>query len=271
MTAILHKSTLPSSLPRASSLSPSKPISFLGLSSTKSVLFGGFGPVRLGSKTKLVIKTSAFRNNNVTSEEMARFFEQEATVASSSTLDDLQGWEATLNRLSKWVAAVAFVAIILLRHDLGSLWFFMGSIINAILSIMLKRVFNQERPVATLRPDPGMPSNHAQAFSFIAVFAILSIVDWLGVNESSLILSAVVLTIGSYLSWLRVSQRLHTVSQVLVGAAVGSVFCTLWYWSWNAVMVEALISYPWVRVIVVLGTIAISVGYAMALQFMSMS
>lgn len=75
---------------------------------------------------------------------------------------------------SKWLVAALFAAIILLRHDAEALWTAMGSVINAILSIVLKRILNQERPIATLRPDPGMPSSHAQSIFFIVIFAALS-------------------------------------------------------------------------------------------------
>ncbi|CAH8385079.1 unnamed protein product [Eruca vesicaria subsp. sativa] len=43
--------------------------------------------------------------------------------------------------------------------------------------------------------------------SFISVFAVLSVIEWLGTNEIRL----------------RVSQKLHTSSQVAVGGFVGSV------------------------------------------------
>lgn len=75
---------------------------------------------------------------------------------------------------SKWLVAALFAAVILLRHDAEALWTAMGSVINAVLSIVLKRILNQERPIATLRPDPGMPSSHAQSIFFTVVFVALS-------------------------------------------------------------------------------------------------
>lgn len=67
-----------------------------------------------------------------------------------------------------------FGSIILLRHDGAALWAVIGSISNSALSVVLKRILNQERPATTLRSDPGMPSSHAQSISFISVFAVLS-------------------------------------------------------------------------------------------------
>uniref|UniRef100_A0A2P2JKG4 Phosphatidic acid phosphatase type 2/haloperoxidase domain-containing protein n=1 Tax=Rhizophora mucronata TaxID=61149 RepID=A0A2P2JKG4_RHIMU len=154
---------------------------------------------------------------------------------------------------SKWIVTALFSAVILWRHDAEALWAAMGAVVNAILSVTLKRILNQERPFSTLGSDPGMPSSHAQTFFYAVLFAIMSIVKWLGINELSMTLSAIALALGSYLSWLRVSQRLHTISQVVVGAAVGSIFSIFWHWTWNAVVLKAFVSYLWVRIVVVLG------------------
>ncbi|CAH2064438.1 unnamed protein product [Thlaspi arvense] len=148
------------------------------------------------------------------------------------------GIEAIVNRLSKWVVSALFASIILLRHDGTALWGIIGSVSNSALSIALKRILNQERPATTLRTDPGMPSSHAQSISFISVFAVLSVMEWLGTSKVSLLLSGFILALGSYFIRLRVSQKLHTSSQVVVGAIVGSVFCVLWYTTWNSLLLE---------------------------------
>ncbi|PKI70019.1 hypothetical protein CRG98_009622 [Punica granatum] len=137
----------------------------------------------------------------------------------------------------------------------------MGSVINAMLSVVLKRILNQERPVSNLRSDPGMPSSHAQSFFFMVVFAVLSIFEWLGVNGFSVTLGVLLLAIGGYFSWLRVSQQLHTISQVVVGAVLGSVFCGLWYWSWIAVVSGAFNSILWVRILLIVGAVGFAVGF----------
>lgn len=50
----------------------------------------------------------------------------------------------------------------------------MGSVLNTVLSVTLKQILNQERPVSALRSGPGMPSSHAQSIFFTVVFTILS-------------------------------------------------------------------------------------------------
>lgn len=62
-------------------------------------------------------------------------------------------------------------------------------------------------------------------------------------------------------SWLRVSQRLHTISQIGVGAAVGSLFSILWYLFWKAIVSEAFASYLWVQIVVIFGAAAFCLGF----------
>lgn len=75
---------------------------------------------------------------------------------------------------SKWLVAAVFGIILLLRHDGEALWAASGSVVNAGLSTVLKRVLNQERPVSTIRSDPGMPSSHAQSIFYTVMFCIVS-------------------------------------------------------------------------------------------------
>uniref|UniRef100_A0A0D3DS30 Phosphatidic acid phosphatase type 2/haloperoxidase domain-containing protein n=2 Tax=Brassica oleracea var. oleracea TaxID=109376 RepID=A0A0D3DS30_BRAOL len=111
--------------------------------------------------------------------------------------------ESIFNRLSKWVVSALFASIILLRHDGTALWAIIGSVSNSALSVFLKRLLNQARPATTSRTDPGMPSSHAQSISFISVFAVLSVMEWLGTNEVSLFLIMLILALGSYFIRLR--------------------------------------------------------------------
>lgn len=92
------------------------------------------------------------------------------------------------------------------------------------------------------------------------MFAV-TVVEKLGINELTIALSVLTLAFGAYLSWLRVSQQLHTISQVAVGGVLGSIFSILWFWLWNAIVLKAFISYLWVQIIVVLGAIGSCVGF----------
>ncbi|GAA0163828.1 protein modifying enzyme [Lithospermum erythrorhizon] len=183
--------------------------------------------------------------------------EQEGLIDKST-----RGQEATLNSLSKWAVATLFGAIILWRHDPEALWAALGSILNAGLSVILKRILNQERPVSSSKSDPGMPSSHAQSIFFTSIFVIMSMVEYFELNELTASLSAVILAIGSYFSWLRVSQKLHTISQVTVGAILGSIFSFLWFWSWKAIVLDAFESSLSVRIIVLLSAAVMCLGFS---------
>ncbi|XP_028548569.1 uncharacterized protein LOC110113651 isoform X5 [Dendrobium catenatum] len=95
-------------------------------------------------------------------------------------------FEATLNRLSKWLVAALFGLVILWKHDAEALWAAMGSVMNAWLSTILKRLLNQDRPSA-LRSDPGMPSSHAQSIFYAGVFSVASweavFLSWNGLGD----------------------------------------------------------------------------------------
>jgi dolichyldiphosphatase len=62
-------------------------------------------------------------------------------------------------------------------------------------------------------------------------------------------------------SWLRVSQGLHTLNQVTVGAAVGSAFGALWFVLWHSLVQEALASSLLLHNAVILGSAVFCVAF----------
>ncbi|CAL0331880.1 unnamed protein product [Lupinus luteus] len=195
--------------------------------------------------------------------ESIQVFEQEAYIDGSTQFRSkfFTQLESKFNRLSKWVVIALFSVFVLWRHDAEALWFATGSVLNALLSVLLKHILNQERPT-TSKSDPGMPSSHAQSIFFTASFVILSSVEWTGLNLFTIAAGGLVVASGSYFSYLRVSQQLHTMSQVVVGAAIGSIFSSLWYRLWNAFVLDAFISCIWVRVVMLLlGSAGIYLGF----------
>lgn len=234
---------------------------FLHLRTRKTSSLGGILTDKTGVRdsSRTMIKTSVLKESR-DRDDGIQALEQEVEGFIDGSIR-VQGFESTLNRLSKWLVSALFGGVILWRPDAEALWMAMGSIVNAVLSVGLKRLLNQERPVAGLKSDPGMPSSHAQSIFFTVVFAIASLLEWLGINELSVGISVLALAFGSYLSWLRVSQKLHTMNQILVGAVVGSIFSVLWYLSWDAVVLEAFSSSLWVRVIVLLACAGFGLGF----------
>jgi len=60
---------------------------------------------------------------------------------------------------------------------------------------------------------------------------------------------------------LRVSQGLHTFSQVAAGAAVGFFFSIFWFLSWDAFVLKAFISSLSVRIVVIMAAAAFCLGF----------
>ncbi|PHT56611.1 Lipid phosphate phosphatase epsilon 1, chloroplastic [Capsicum baccatum] len=142
------------------------------------------------------------------------------------------------SKLSKWLMAAVFGIILLWRHDMEALWATSGGVLNACLSIALKRILNHERPVSTLRSDPGMPSSHAQSIFYTVAFCIISMVKYIGFNGITAVTGVLIFAMGSYFSWLRVLQQLHTLNQVIVGAVLGFCFSIFWFWLWDAIVLN---------------------------------
>ncbi|RWW88904.1 hypothetical protein BHE74_00002204 [Ensete ventricosum] len=242
-----HASKIPILTPRLGSNSKSH---FSG----RSTVSGG-----RGSMTELTRMAALGSDQDIEEDTALGEAEAEAMLRDGpSNLDSDLAWrnlEAILNGTSKWLVAALFGLAILWKHDAEILWAATGSVINAWLSITLKRILNHERPVAGLKPDPGMPSSHAQSIFYIEAFFILSMVNQLGIDTLTVSTGSIALLFGSYLSWLRVSQQLHTYSQILVGALLGSCCGVAWYWLWHSFVLEAFISLLWVRILVVLGSV----------------
>lgn len=171
--------------------------------------------------------------------------------------------EAALNLVSKWLVAAAYVFAGLWKHDVEIMWVFLGAAVSYQLSLFLKRVLNHERPT-DLRSDPGMPSSHAQSLCYAATFLVLSLYHYLGTNYLTMILGPAALSVAFYLSWLRVSQRLHTLNQVMVGAAVGSAFGALWFVLWRSLVQEAVASSPSAKIAAILVSAATCVSLIFA-------
>ncbi|GJN21971.1 hypothetical protein PR202_gb09495 [Eleusine coracana subsp. coracana] len=107
--------------------------------------------------------------------------------------------EAELNRTSKWLVAGCFFFAALWKHDVEIMWLFLGAIANRILSKVLKKMLNYERPTQALRSDPGMPSSHAQSIFYAATILVLSLFHWVKTNYLSMMLVPTILLAANYL------------------------------------------------------------------------
>ncbi|CAO1939657.1 unnamed protein product [Urochloa humidicola] len=170
--------------------------------------------------------------------------------------------EAALNWASKWLVAGSYAAAVVWKHDAEIMWVLLGASANYLFSLILKKMLNHERPAPDLRSDPGMPSSHAQSICYAATILVLSLYYCLGTNYLTMIIGPATLSMATYLSWPRVSQRLHTLNQVMAGAGLGSAFSALWFVLWRSLVQEALVSSLSTQIVVVLGSTASCVAVA---------
>eukprot|EP00545_Synedropsis_sp_CCMP1620_P008092 CAMPEP_0119007242 /NCGR_PEP_ID=MMETSP1176-20130426/2883_1 /TAXON_ID=265551 /ORGANISM="Synedropsis recta cf, Strain CCMP1620" /LENGTH=209 /DNA_ID=CAMNT_0006959357 /DNA_START=124 /DNA_END=753 /DNA_ORIENTATION=+ len=114
------------------------------------------------------------------------------------------------------VVAGTFFAVLALQRDALMVSFFIGAITNGVLSKVLKKILNQDRPdtpaASIEKPsDKGMPSSHAMSLGFIGTFTMLTL-QW------TQLIIPIYVAISLYY---RVQTRLHTIEQVAVGMAFG--------------------------------------------------
>ena len=123
------------------------------------------------------------------------------------------------------VVAITFYLILAYKRDALMVSFFIGAISNGILSKVLKKLLQQERPadldesaLDLVPSDNGMPSSHAMSLGFIGTFTAL-ILPWTTLPSLIYVIVSLVY---------RVKINLHTVEQILVGITLGSMNGYFW-------------------------------------------
>lgn len=155
------------------------------------------------------------------------------------------------------VAGIFFIALSYQRNAF-MISFFIGAIMNAILSKVLKRFINQTRPQQSSPPqitipatttdttnspptslidqlrkpvnpsDNGMPSSHAMSLGFIGTFVICHTV--VSLSSSLTMIAVPIIILYCIISlWYRIHIQLHTFEQILVGSIIGTMNGYIWY------------------------------------------
>ncbi|CAL1534310.1 unnamed protein product [Lymnaea stagnalis] len=153
-------------------------------------------------------------------------------------IGDLVGFIFAWFSLLPFILIVSFSTLVILRRDLHTVAFFAGLCISEGINIIIKHIVREPRPVrgrSNLYTEYGMPSSHSQFMwffsSYFALFLLLrlyknhSIIDdlWKYVCAGLGVVCAILV------SWSRVYLSYHTISQVLLGAFIGSVLGVLWF------------------------------------------
>lgn len=135
------------------------------------------------------------------------------------------------------------VALIAVRRDWQTLMFLTGLILNVLANKFLKDFIGQARPShlfcggdsgsvedSGAYEDSGMPSNHAQFMSFVAMIASLFLIVRVRAPRLELLawsLSAWLLAVTTGYS--RIHLGYHTQEQVAVGFLVGALLAGVWF------------------------------------------
>lgn len=139
-----------------------------------------------------------------------------STQASASTNTNIHVFHKTVNKITKYAVSGAAAATLAAHPNAHVAWCLLGAVVAAFVNKAVKKVINAPRPANAHKPDPGMPSSHAQSLAYlsgyVAMFAAL---------PNNIPAACAVVALGAYLSWLRVATGLHTVPQVGVGFALG--------------------------------------------------
>ena len=125
-----------------------------------------------------------------------------------------------------------FFGTLCYQRDATMVSFFLGSIGNAVLSKVLKKLLNMDRPTISSStsggeggavpldqpPDKGMPSSHAMSLGFIGTFTMMAL-PWTRWCIPPYVATSL---------YFRIRTNLHTVNQVAVGLVVGTLNGYLW-------------------------------------------
>ncbi|CAK1549791.1 unnamed protein product [Leptosia nina] len=152
---------------------------------------------------------------------------------------DLIGKIFAIISLAPFGIGSGFIALILFRRDLHTIAFFVGTLLNELINIILKHIFCEKRPLSrgNLYNEYGMPSSHSQFIWFFSIYVLYFFIFRLHHIYNNNILSILwkVIIVGScfllslIVSIARVYLEYHTTRQVVYGALVGCLTATLWF------------------------------------------
>ncbi|CAG0920925.1 unnamed protein product [Notodromas monacha] len=148
--------------------------------------------------------------------------------------------------LTPFAVLVGFVTLIFFRRDLHTIFFLVGLLLNTVMNMILKPVIAQDRPDYNehLRRyhgnsvSYGMPSHHSQFMWFFCFYMILFLMFRVksvvprgsGETAARQRWMYALFLLGAGASYSRVYLGYHTMEQVVVGAFVGSLFASAWFY-----------------------------------------
>jgi len=164
-------------------------------------------------------------------EERKEVVDSEAYTAAAHHEPEQEGLSLLLfnaiGKSTRWTVALSVAFSLVTLRDPATLSMVIGSVCNAVLSKILKKIVNQSRPELgeAVKESSGMPSSHAMSLFFFAGFlsieAVTNLATWCPVNP--LIVVCFLYTYAVIASAWRVFSELHTLPQVAAGALCGTL------------------------------------------------
>jgi len=138
-----------------------------------------------------------------------------------------------VSRNTRWIVSLTAAAILLFRRDAIAVSAIVGALGNAVLSKVLKKVLQQDRPegapLHAETSDPGMPSSHAMSLFFFCGYLCAATVTWSGFPPAGVAGACVgLVAVATYAARWRVTAGFHTTQQVVVGAVLGGLNGVTW-------------------------------------------
>lgn len=132
-----------------------------------------------------------------------------------------------------------FVALVLFRRDLHTIVFFLGTLLNELLNMILKNIFAEDRPLqrSVNYTEYGMPSAHSQFSWFFATYVICFVcirLHHMNNNSTFETVWKTVIVVGciafaTLVSLSRIYLQYHSWKQVICGIFIGIIFGSLWF------------------------------------------
>lgn len=155
------------------------------------------------------------------------------SMTSSESEDIPHKITTAVGKTASTLVSVSFFVVLAYRRDAVMLAIWIGSILNAVLSKVFKKLLDHERPAELmyndgvgLKPsDGGMPSSHAMSLAFIGISIL-----WGGVvpAEYRPAFGLIVAIYSAIALRYRVRDHLHTVDQVVMGLVLGATNALAW-------------------------------------------
>ena len=159
-------------------------------------------------------------------------------ASSSSDDNSLHTITTIIGKTASLTVSISFFVLLAYHRNATIFTLWIGSILNAVLSKIIKKIVNQNRPSelqtnsnVRLKPsDGGMPSSHAMSLGFIMT-SILIVDSVLPINNYNLRVSVgLVMSLYTTIALrYRIRDHYHTIEQVVVGLVFGVMNAIAWY------------------------------------------